>query len=236
MKVLITGGSHGLGECLCKKYANMGYDIVFTYYTNKNKALVLKDELKSLYNIKVETYCCDIKRENSVKELFSKIDKLDILINNASIAKDCSLENKDENIFKEVIDTNLLGSFLVTKYGSKKIEKGSIVFVSSTNGIDTPYIESIDYDASKAGIISLMHNFSKILSPNIRVNTVAPGWINTDSVKNMEKEFSNKEKNKVLLKRFGEPSEIANVIVFLTSEESSYINDAIIRVDGGYNG
>ncbi|MDD4624125.1 MAG: SDR family NAD(P)-dependent oxidoreductase, partial [Bacilli bacterium] len=157
--------------------------------------------------------------------------------NNAGISIDNDISLKDSNEFKRVIDVNLLGSFLVTKYVSKHMlneKEGNIIFVSSTNGIDTEYEYSIDYDASKAGVISLMHNFSKLLSPYIRVNTVAPGWVNTDYISNnLNDEFIQMEKDKVLLNRFANSIEIAKVIYFLSSDSASYINNTVIRVDGG---
>ena len=112
-------------------------------------------------------------------------------------------------------------------------KEGTIINISSTNGIDTNYVESLDYDASKAGVISLTHNLAKYLAPYIRVNCVCPGWINTDMNKDLSKDFVKQETEKVLLKRFANPSEVANVIYFLASEKASYINDSVIRVDGG---
>ena len=124
----------------------------------------------------------------------------------------------------------------MTKYiGSLIKENGSIINISSSNAIDSYYPESIDYDASKAGIISLTHNLAKIYAPNIRVNCICPGWIDTAMNKGLSKNQIEKENKKILLNRFGKPEEIANVIYFLSSEEGSYINDAIIKVDGGRN-
>ena len=183
----------------------------------------------------------DISNEEEVIEMvaksINKFKKIDVLVNNAGISIDNDISLKDSNEFKRVIDVNLLGSFLVTKYVSKHMlneKEGNIIFVSSTNGIDTEYEYSIDYDASKAGVISLMHNFSKLLSPYIRVNTVAPGWVNTDYISNnLNDEFIQMEKDKVLLNRFANPIEIAKVIYFLSSDSASYINNTVIRVDGG---
>ena len=134
----------------------------------------------------------------------------------------------------KTLDVNLIGPFLLSRKCSKYMPKGSsIIMISSTNGIDTYYPYSIDYDASKAGLISLMHNLSLEYSPNIRVNAIAPGWVNTDMNKELDNEYVDKECKKILLGRFAEPEEIAKVVYFLTSEDASYINNSVIRVDGG---
>ena len=137
---------------------------------------------------------------------------------------------------KRILDINLIGPFLTSKYIGQFMFKqgfGKIINISSTNSIDTYYQESLDYDASKAGLNSLTLNFANIYAPIINVNAVACGWINTEMNKNMAHEFKDKEISKILLNRFAEPSEIANVVYFLATDEASYINGSIIRVDGG---
>ena len=110
---------------------------------------------------------------------------------------------------------------------------GNIINISSTNGIDTYYEFSIDYDASKAGVINLTHNLANIFAPNVRVNCICPGWVNTPMNKELSDEFKKEETSKILLNRFAEPYEIAELVYFLTSEEASFINDSVIRIDGG---
>ena len=109
---------------------------------------------------------------------------------------------------------------------------GSIVNISSTNGIDSYYPYSLDYDASKAGVISLNHNFASLYAPTIRVNCIAPGWVNTEMNKELGEEYEKEESKGILLGRFAEPSEIAKVIYFVGTE-ATYMNDSIIKVDGG---
>ena len=178
--------------------------------------------------------------ENDVKHLANfvkeKTKKIDVLVNNAGIAIDNLFEEKTVEEFKKVIDTNLIGTFSVIKYlGNLINDGGSIINISSTNAIDSYYIESIDYDASKIGVISLTHNLAKYYAPEIRVNCICPGWVDTLMNKDLSKEQKDSENKKILLNRFAKPSEIANVIYFIASDEGSYINDAIIKVDGGRN-
>ena len=239
--VLVTGSSRGIGKETIIEYAKNGYNVIINYNNSKKEAIELEKHVMNQYNVNALTIKCDISNEEEVIEMvaksINKFKKIDVLVYNAGISIDNDISLKDSNEFKRVIDVNLLGSFLVTKYVSKHMlneKEGNIIFVSSKNGIDTEYEYSIDYDASKAGVISLMHNFSKLLSPYIRVNTVAPGWVNTDYISNnLNDEFIQMEKDKVLLNRFANSIEIAKVIYFLSSDSASYINNTVIRVDGG---
>ena len=237
--VLITGGSRGLGASISRIFAQNNYNIIINYKERDINAFNLKKELESNYNVDVLLVKADISVEEEVKEMFQNIiqkyPKIDVLVNNASIALDNDLDNKGALEFKRVLDVNLLGTYLVTKYSLDLFDTGSIINVASTNGIDTGYIESIDYDASKAGVIALTHDFARVLAPDIRVNAVAPGWINTDMTSNLNPEFKKNEIDKILLKRFADPEEVAKVVFFLASSDASYINDTIIRVDGGKN-
>lgn len=238
--VLITGGSSGIGKETVYKFAKNGYDVIFTYNKSKEMSKTIEKDIKSSYNVNIYSIKCDISLENDVKSLANfvkdKTNKIDVLVNNAGIAIDNLLEEKTVEEFKKVIDTNLIGTFSVIKYlGNLINDGGSIINISSTNAIDSYYIESIDYDASKIGIISLTHNLAKYYAPKIRVNCICPGWVDTLMNKDLSKEQKDSENKKILLNRFAKPSEIANVIYFIASDEGSYINDAIIKVDGGRN-
>ena len=230
--VLVTGASRGLGVSIAKVFLE-NKDIVYVnYFRSRNKA----EELGKKYELAIPIYC-DVSNEQEVKEMIEQIKKeqghLDIIFNNAGIAKDSLVEDKTKESFTTVLQTNLIGPFLVCKYGRKIMKKGNIINISSNTGIDAYYPYGLDYDASKAGLISLTHNLAIEYAPNIRVNAVAPGWINTDMNKELDEEFKKEECKKILLNRFAEPSEVANVVFFLASEEASYINDSIIKVDGG---
>ena len=240
MNVLVTGSSRGLGKAIVLEYAKNGNDVIINYNNSEKEAFELKNYVESNYHVKALVVKCDISKEEEIdsmiEEIYKEFGHLDILINNASIALDQDFELKTKNDFMKTLEVNLVGTYLLSKkIGLKMLERktGNIINISSTNGIDTTYPESIDYDASKAGVISLNHNLANYFAPYIRVNTICPGWINTDMNKDLEKNFIEKEISKILLNRFAEPEEIANLAYFLGTDKASYINDSIIRIDGG---
>ncbi len=230
--VLITGSSRGLGASIAKLFLE-DKDIVYVNFKSSKKEA---EALCSKYNL-ARPIQCNVANEQEVKNMINQIKEeqnhLDIIINNAAIAKDSLVDEKTKETFNEVLNTNLIGPFLVSKYGHKIMDKGSIINISSTNAYDTYYPYSLDYDASKAGLISLTKNLAVEYAPKIRVNAVAPGWINTEMNKELDKDFKKEECKKILLERFAEPKEIAKVVFFLASDDASYINGSVIRVDGG---
>ena len=238
--VLVTGASRGLGRSIIIKFAENNYNVVINYNNSKKEALELEKYIKDNYQVEVLTIKADVGNEIEVKNMFNEIinkfNSIDIVVNNAGIAIDTIFEDKTVDNFHKILDTNLIGTFLVSKYASKyMLEKkyGNIINISSTNGIDTYYPYSMDYDASKAGVNLLTKNLAVELAPSIRVNAVAPGWVNTDMNKSLDKNYIKEEEEKIALGRFAEPSEIAKVIYFLASDDASYINGSIIVVDGG---
>lgn len=219
MKVLVTGGVRGLGLAISLYYLKMGHSVVVNYNNSSDLALKLKSE----YGDRVSIVRADVSNEDDVKRMFDVLGKLDVVVNNAGIAKDSDPMEKSAEEFLEVIKVNLLGTFLVSKYAVNHVDKGCIVNISSTNALDTYYPESIDYDASKAGVISLTHNFSLYLKDrDIRVNVVCPDWIDTDMNLEMDEEY------KKSLGVFLKPEEVAKVVYDVSIDES--INDAVIRV------
>jgi len=170
-----------------------------------------------------------------INQIVEKFGKIDILINNAGIVFDIPFRQKKVEEWKRTLDVNLIGTFLCSKYVSTHMPKeSSIVNLSSTNGINSFFPDSMDYDAAKAGIINLTRNLAKELAPDIRVNSVAPGWVNTDLNKNLSKEVIKEETDKLYLGKFGEPEQIAKAILFLASDDSDYITGITLKVDGGY--
>ena len=238
---LVTGGSRGIGAACIKEFAKNGYNVVINYVKDDLSANFLKTEVEENYHVKALVIKCDVSNEvevkNMVEEVINTFGTIDVLVNNAGIAIDTIVADKAVENFRRILDINLIGTFLVSREVAKYMlnrKTGSIVNISSTNGIDTYYPESLDYDASKAGVISLTHNLAKEYHPYIRVNSVAPGWVTTDMNKELDKEFIKTEEDKILLNRFADPLEIAKVIYFI-GVEASYINSSIIRVDGGSN-
>ena len=216
MICLVTGSSRGLGKEIIKKFASEGFEVIINYNKSEKDAYKLADEIGS----KARVIKCDISNEEEVRDMFDQIDHLDVLINNAAIADDKDPLEKSALEFNRVLHTNLTGTFLVTKYAIEKMGNGSIVNISSTNGIDTYYPERIDYDVSKAGIISLTHNFAKYLS-DIRVNCICPDWIDTDMNKDMDEIY----KAKI---NFIKPDILASLVYKVAMNKG--INDQIIKV------
>ena len=219
MNVLVTGGARGLGLAISLYYLKMGHSVVVNYNNSDEMALKLKSE----YGDRVSIVKADVSNEDDVKRMFDALGKLDVVVNNAGIAKDSDPMEKSAEEFLEVIKVNLLGTFLVSKYAVNHVDKVCIVNISSTNALDTYYPESMDYDASKAGVISLTHNFSLYLRDRgIRVNVVCPDWIDTDMNLGMDEEY------KKSLGKFLKPEEVAKVVYDVSIDES--VNDAVIRV------
>lgn len=240
---LITGSNRGIGAACIRDFAKSGANVVINYCHHEKEAKELEKEIKENYNVEVLTIKCDISNEEEVEKMVNTIvdnfGGIDILVNNASICRDSLFLDKNIKEFKRILDVNLVGTYLCSKYVGKvmlEAKKGKIINISSTNALDTFYPESCDYDASKAGVISLTHNLAREYAPFINVNCICPGWVKTDMNKNLSLEQINKEKKKILLGRFADPDEISKLVLFLSSSKANYINDAIIRIDGGkYN-
>ena len=238
--VLVTGASSGIGSSICEEYAKNGYNVVINYNNNIENANILKERLEKNYNVKCLCLKADISNDNEVQNMFNQtikeFDHIDVLVNNAGISCDSLIEDKTKEKFMRVLEVNTYGTFLVSKIvGNHMYERkqGSIINISSTNAIDSYYEFSLEYDASKAAIVNMNHNLANIYAPFVRVNCVCPGWVDTPMNKNLSNEFKEEEINKTLLHRFADPSEIASLAYFLSSDKASYINDSIIKIDGG---
>lgn len=236
---LVTGSSRGIGREVVMKLASLGCDVVVHYCHNEKKGHEVVQEIKCRFGREALLIQGDVGIVDDVVRMVDEViqhyGRLDILVNNAGISIDQEFLEKDANTFCKVLDVNLLGPFLLCqKFAPYLIECGGVVVnVGSTNGIDTGYVQSMDYDASKAGLISLTHNLAHFFAPSVRVNMVAPGWVDTDMNCDMDPLFRKSEEDHILLSRFARASEVASVIVFLANDMASYVHDAVIRVDGG---
>lgn len=236
--VLVTGASKGIGAAIAVRFAKAGYSVVVNYDSDEAGALATLEEVNKYSDgIIVKA---DVSKENDInnmyKTIMDKYNTIDVLVNNAGIGFDSNVNEKTFEGFNKVLNINLVGPFFLSRLvGNYMLEnkKGVIINISSTNGLDTLSPFSLEYDASKAGVISLTHNLAEYYSPCVRVNCVCPGWVNTPMTKDIDPEYRASELSKIKLGRFAEPEEIANVVCFLASDEASYINDSIIRVDGG---
>ena len=237
---LITGASRGIGKATVLLFAKEGARVVVNYIKSDQKADGVVKKIIKNGGLAISVKA-DVSDEQQVKKMMSsaveKFGRIDILVNNAGIVFDVPFRERTVEQWRRTINVNLIGTFLCSKYASKIMLKnnyGRIVNVSSTNGIDSLNPESIDYDTSKAGVISLTKNLATELAPVIRVNSVAPGWVDTDINKDLPKDFVKSETDKILLGRFARPEEIAKAVLFLVSDDVSFITGVTLIVDGGY--
>ena len=237
--VLVTGGSRGIGRAIALKYAKNGYNVVLNYISENTDIEGLTKEFEA-YGIEVLFVKADISKANEVEELVKqatqKFGRIDVLVNNAGITKDTLLMRMKEEDFDKVIEINLKGTFLVTKqvipYMMKKRD-GRIINLSSVVGVAGNAGQS-NYAASKAGIIGFTKSLAKeVASRNIRANCVAPGFIATDMTNVLSDEVKTNINAQIPMKRMGTPEDVANLVYFLGSEESSYITGQLIHIDGG---
>ena len=238
---LVTGASRGIGRAIALRLAQEGCDLAVNYVQDEKSAQSVVKEITKLGR-KAIAIKADVANEeqvkNMVKEVVRTFGKIDILVNNAGIVLDTSLWEKTMEQIQRTIDVNFKGVFLCSKYVAlemKKAGSGVIINISSTNGIDTLSPDSTDYDATKAAVISMTKNFATELAQhNIRVNCIAPGWVNTDINSKLPKDYLKEEAERILMKRFGKPEEIASAVACLASDDASFITRTVLVVDGGY--
>jgi 3-oxoacyl-[acyl-carrier protein] reductase len=235
---LVTGSSRSLGETIIRSFLEANYEVIINYNNSYEKAKKLKQELEKKYNKEILLIKCDISKEEEIINMRNIIEEryksIDVLVNNAAICNDTLFEEKTKEDFLKVLETNVVGTYLVTKHITKIMNKGSrIINIASDNGLNNTYPESADYDASKAGVISLTHNMAKYYAPNINVNCICPGWIDTEMNKELTPEQIKEIEKTILLSRFAKKEEIANLVLFLASDKAAYINDSIITINGG---
>lgn len=242
--VLVTGGAQGIGKAIVLELAKNNYDVVINYLTSNKAAALLEEEIKKNYDVRVMTIQADVSKEEEVDAMISLIEKkwggVDILVNNAAVDLSNLFHLKTADEFRKTLDVNVVGAFNCSKRVYRHMldqEYGRIINISSTNGINTYYPMCIDYDASKAALISLTHNLAFEYGPYINVNAIAPGFIGTDNeLDGYDEEFLKEEQEKIMVNRYGKPEEVAYLVKFLISDEANFINNTIIRIDGGQKG
>ena len=242
--VLITGAAGGIGSAIAIKLAESGYDIVLNYAHSKDAALSLCQKIKDEYQVNCMAIQADVSKEEEVDAMITEIEEemngIDILINNAGIDLPDMFHLKTADQFREVLNVNVVGAYNCAKrvYPHMADNRyGRIVSISSTNGINTYYPMCFDYDASKAALNSLTHDLAVQFAPYVNVNAIAPGFIGTEKeLDGYDEDFLKEETEKILVKRYGKPEEVAELVKFLISDEASFINNTIIRIDGGQMG
>lgn len=238
---IVTGARRGLGEAICYHLARDGYDIVVNDMVDKAQVDKVVKYIEDNYSVSAIGVMADVSREDEVLKLLdvvkNRFSQVDVLINNAAIVEDMEVEDRSVELFNNTIRNNVTSTYLMSKYIGREMfqnKHGKIINVSSTNGINAFFPTSIDYDASKAAVISLTHNFALEYAPYVLVNSIAPGWINTEMNKQLPDELIKEETDKIYLKRFAEVDEVAAFVSFLASDVCSYLNGEVIKLDGGY--
>ena len=226
MKVVITGGCSGLGLEFTKYMASLGYTVYALYNKSVDSALMLEQDFDNVRSIK-----CDIRNEEEVDKVLFNIGDIDILINNAGIAKDNYYKDKSKKEFMSVLETNVVGTFLVTKHALDKInKKGIIINISSNNSLTAYTSLSMDYDASKSGINMLTKDFALVIeeeNKDIKIISIAPGWIDTDEVKKMNPVYLREE-----ISRTGKKELIKKelLVKFIIDNINNYKNGEVIEI------
>lgn len=234
---IVTGGSRGIGAAICKRFAEQGANIALLYAGNTQKAEETKAALQEM-GVKAEAYQCNVADAEQVaavcKQIIQDFGDADILVNNAGITKDKLVPMMKVPDFDSVVDTNLKGAFYMIKQlypVFMKQKSGKIINISSVSGLmGNP--GQTNYSASKAGLIGLTKSVAKELaSRNVNCNAIAPGFVATDMTENLSE--NNALVDHIPMKRFAQPEDIANLALFLASDQSDYITGEVIRIDGG---
>lgn len=238
---LVTGASRGIGKATALRLAEEGCNVIVNYVKESEHAEKVVKEIQKMGR-KAIAIQCDVSNEKQIEKMVNEsikqFGKIDVLVNNAGIVFDVPFFERTVEQWKRTLEVHLIGMFLVAKYVGKHMlaqKSGRIINISSNNGTVLSPPTSIDYNAAKAGIISMTKAMATEFAPNILVNSIAPGWIDTDMNADLPTTYVKSETEKVLLKRFAQPKEIASVVAFLASSDASYVNGATIIVDGGYS-
>ncbi len=225
---IVTGGSRGIGFAIVVKLLKMGYEVVATYVNDIGK----------LPETDAHPFKADVRIPKDVEatiEFSKKLGNLEVLVNNAGVTADDLLMRMKDEEWEKVIDVNLTGTFRMTRAAIRELlrNRGRIVNISSVVGL-VGSAGQANYAASKGGIISFTKSLAKeYAKKGVRVNAVAPGFIETDMTASLDESLKKKYLEMVPLRRYGKPEEVAEVVAFLVSNSSSYMNGQVLNVDGG---
>jgi len=236
---IITGASRGIGRAIALELVKNGAKVAFNYKKSDEEAKSLLKEIESLGSEGL-SFKSDIRDLDTAKEFVEQVrsyfGSLDFLVNNAGITRDKALLQMNKSEWQEVVDTNLTGYFNMSRsviFTLLKQKSGGIVNISSISGI-SGIARQVNYSASKAGIIGMTKALAKECAPyNVRVNCVAPGFIETDMTGALKDEVKDQAKKFIPFDRFGNAEEVAKVVSFLLSDRSNYITGQVLKVDGG---
>ena len=236
--IIVTGGSNGIGQSIVEELAKNNYNVILNYNKSEEKAKKIQEELKKI-GYEIEIYKADVSKREEVKKLveyiIEKYKKIDVLINNAGISQTKLFTDITDEDWDEMINTNLNSVFYTTQEVVKNMihnKNGCIINISSIWGIVGASCE-VHYSVSKAGIDAMTKSLAKELGPsNIRVNSIAPGIIDTGMNSNLSKEELDEIKNQIPLERIGKPEDIAKCVKWLI--EDKYTTGQIISINGGW--
>ncbi len=239
---IVTGGGQGLGAATCKILAQAGANVVINYFDdsegiNRKRAVQMTTELGD----RAMAIEADVRNTQKIEQLFEKaishFGSVDIVINNAGVLRDRTIKKMSQDQWQMVIDTNLTGVFNVCRQAAEKLaDGGRIVNVSSISGVIGLFGQG-NYAASKAGVIALTKVLSKELAKrNITVNAIAPGVVLTEMGQTIPEQVRLEMLKSIPLGRFGEPHEVAKVVLFLCSDLASYLTGQVIHINGGWIG
>jgi len=238
--VLITGGTRGIGKACAIAFAKKGYNVVFTYLSSEEKAADLEKEIKNLgvevFSIKVDNSKKQ-QIENMINKVIDRFGQIDVLVNNAGISEIKKIEDIDEDDWDKIMDTNLKGSFFCSQIvfnHMKKRKTGRIINMGSQAGSSGGLFIGAHYSTSKGGLLCLTKTLAKLGAEHgILVNSVSPGIVKTDMIGSFSPKIKKELTGEIPLGRMADPEEVANVVMFLASDDASYITGANIPVNGG---
>lgn len=234
---IVTGGSRGIGAAIVKRFAAAGAKVYFTYANSESAAHGLASETGA------SAMRCPqgdpVAIAEAVDKIYSENGAIDVLVNNAGITRDGFMMTMPQSSWREVLDTNLDGAFAWTKCAAKKMyakKSGSIIFVSSVSAL-VGVAGQANYAASKGALCALARACAAELgAKGIRANAICPGFIETDMTAKIPRDIAARQKERIVLKRFGRPEEVAEAVLFLASGASSYITGQTLTIDGGLTG